>query len=374
MKKFTIAATALAVAVSTISFAPAANAAPVAASAAAYGSDCATIGATAAGKGADGSDLKCLKATVGTFKGKKIWSYESLPTLKSAEIIIPNSLTSGFGGFGKAVADAMKAEGILKTDAVLTPNKQATYALTLDYMNKTLAGKAGKLGVTGFAQAAGALTSKSATMVSTGVPAARMMADYLAIAVKSDSKYTSVKQLVSDLEKAPKAMAIVGGNVGGVDNYAATSIFQNQSIDVADMNYVPTKSTVAADLLSDAKYAFGVSSYADFAPYVKAGTLRILAVTSPSKLPGVTAPTLKASGINVVVENWRGIMLPPKTPVAAQKLVIRALDVVVKSNSFKTYLASQSAFASYLPGSAWTSFLKKTESDLAKLLKKAGLI
>ena len=35
-------------------------------------------------------------------------------------------------------------------------------------------------------------------------------------------------------------------------------------------------------------------------------------------------------------------MLPPKTPEAAQKKVIRALDVVVKSNSFKAYLAAQS--------------------------------
>ena len=374
MKKFTIAATALAVAASTIGFAPAASAAPVAASAASYGAQCATVGATAAGKGADGSALKCMKATQGTFKGKTIWNYPTWPTLKAAEIIIPNSLASGFGGFGKAVADAMKAEGLLKTEAVLTPNRQASYNLTLDYINKTLAGKAGKLGVTGFAQAAGAFNPKSATMVSSGVPAARMMADYLAVAVKADSKYTTIKQVLKDLENEPKKMTIVGGNVGGVDNYAVTSIFQNQSIDVADMNYVPTKNTVAADLLSDAKYAFGVSSYADFAPYVKAGTLRILAVTSPVKLPGTTAPTLKASGVNVVVENWRGIMLPPKTPATAQKLVIRALDVVAKSNSFKTYLTSQSAFVSYLPGAQWTAFLKKTEADLAKLLKKAGII
>ena len=67
-------------------------------------------------------------------------------------------------------------------------------------------------------------------------------------------------------------------------------------------------------------------------------------------------------------------MLPPKTPVAAQNKVIRALDVVVKSNSFKAYLATQSAFASFLPGAQWKAFLTKTETDLAALLKKAGLI
>ena len=98
MKKFTIAATALAVAASTIAFAPAANAAPVAASAASYGAQCATVGATAARKGADGSDLKCMKATKGTFIGKTIWSYPTLPVLSAAELVIPNTLGSGFGG------------------------------------------------------------------------------------------------------------------------------------------------------------------------------------------------------------------------------------------------------------------------------------
>lgn len=374
MKKFTIAATALAMVASTISFAPAANAAPVAASAATFGASCATVGATAAGKGADGSALTCAKETHGSFKGKTIWTYKTWPVLSAAEIVIPNSLTSGFGGFGKAVADALKAEALLKAEPVVTPNKQATYALTLDYFNKTLAGKSGKLGVTGFAQASGALTSKSTTMVSSGVPGARMMAEYSAIAVKADSKYKTVAQLMADLDKAPKSMAIVGGNIGGVDNYVAAKIFEDQSILVKSMNYVPTKSTVSGDLLSSANYAFGISGYSEFAPYVKAGTLRVLAVTAPKKLAGVSAPTLKASGVNVVVENWRGIMLPPQTPAKAQALVIRALDVVSKSASFNTYLTGQNAFGAFLPGSKWKSFLQTTEKGLKGLLTSAGLL
>ena len=374
MKKFTIAATALAMVVSTISFAPAANAANVAASAATFGASCAKAGDVAKGKGADGSDLTCAKETHGSFKGKTIWTYKTWPALAAADIVIPNSLTSGFGGFGKAVADSLKAEGLLKSEPVLTPNKQAAYALTLDNMNVTLAGKAGKLGVTGFAQATGALTSKSATMVSSGVPAARMMAEYEAIAVKADSKYKTIEALLADLEKAPKAMAIVGGNKGGIDNFVAAKLFEAESLPVSAMNYVPTKTTVAGDLLSDAKYAFGISGVADFTKYVASGDLRILAVTSTTKLPGVDAPTLVSKKINAVVQNWRGIMLPPKTPAAAQKLVIRALDVAAKSATFKTYLTGALGQETFLPGAKWTSFLKSQEAQLTTLLKGAGLL
>ena len=373
MKKFTIAATALAMVASTISFAPAANAAPVAASAATFGATCATVGATAAGKGADGSALTCAKETHGSYAGKTIWTYKTWPVLSAAEVIVPNSLTSGFGKFGKAVADSLKAEGLLKAEPVVTPNKKATYAISLADFH-ALAGKSGKLGVTGFAQATGVLQTTKTDAVSKGVPGARMMTAAEAIAVKADSEYKTLAQLLSALEKAPKSMPIVGGNKGGIDHFVASKMFEAESIPVDLMNYVPTKTTVAGDLLSDAKYAFGISDVADFASYVKSGDLRILAVSTASAIPGVNAPTLKSKGVNAVVLNWRGIMLPPSTPAAAQKLVIRALDVAKSSTTFKTYLTNELGTVSYLPGAAWGSYLKSEESKLKVLLKDAGLL
>jgi putative tricarboxylic transport membrane protein len=126
--------------------------------------------------------------------------------------------------------------------------------------------------------------------------------------------------------------------------------------------------------LSDAKYAFGVSSYSDFSKFEQAGTLRILATSAPKAVKGIKAPTLASKKINVVVENWRGIMLPPKTPVAARALVIRALDVVNASKSYKAYLAANNAFSNWLPGNKFTSFLKNTERDLRRIYADIGLL
>jgi putative tricarboxylic transport membrane protein len=83
---------------------------------------------------------------------------------------------------------------------------------------------------------------------------------------------------------------------------------------------------------------------------------------------------MKSAGVNLVVQNWRGIMLPPKTPVAAQKLVIRALDVAKNSATFKKYLVDNMGTVSYLPGSKWGSYLKSEEARLTKLLKASGLL
>jgi putative tricarboxylic transport membrane protein len=126
--------------------------------------------------------------------------------------------------------------------------------------------------------------------------------------------------------------------------------------------------------LSDAKYAFAISSYGDFSKFEQAGTLRILAISAPKPVKGIKAPTMVSKKINVVVENWRGIMVPPKTPATARALVIRALDVVNASKSYKAYLAANSAFSNWLPGNKFSTFLKKTENQLRRIYADIGLL
>ncbi len=372
MKKLIIAAAVLALAASSLSAVPA-NAAAVSAAKAVVLSECKTVGEVAKAKGADGSDLTCQTANYGGMKGKKVWQYKALPLISNLDIMIPNSLTSGFGGFGKAVADAMKAEGLSRREPILT-TKPGPYNISLSYLNKDLAGKAGKLAVTGFAQVGGSFTTKSGYLASDATPVARMYAEYEAIAVKADSKYTTIEELVADLKKDPKSMTVVGGTVGGVDNYTAAQLFAALDIDISNLTYVANNGKVPASILSDAKYAFGVSSISDFAPYVTAGTLKVLAITSPAAIKGVTAPTLASKKINVVVQNWRGILLPPNTSAAGQSLVIRALDIVNNSKSYKDYLTSQSAFTNWLPGVKFDTWLKGEEKNIRRLYANIGLL
>ena len=372
MKKITIVSTALALMASTISFAPAANAAPVTAAKASVLQECSTLGQVAKKKGADGSDLFCTKATKGGMKGKNVWQYKTLPVLSNLDMILPNSLTSGFGGFGKIIVDSLKAEGLTSTEPKITI-KLTPYKNSLKYVNVDMVGKAGKIAVTGFAQVGASFSQKTGFLVSEAVPAARMYAEANGIAVKADSKYKTIEELVADLKKDPKSMAIVGNAVGGVDTYTAAKLFDALGLSITDLNYT-ANSTVAASILSDAKYAFAISSYGDFSSYVKAGTLRVLAITAPKAIPGVAAPTLQSKNINVTVENWRGLVLPPKTSAAGRAKVIRALDIVNASKTYQAYLASQNAVTNWLPGAKFDTWLKGEERNIRRLYSDIGLL
>ena len=63
--------------------------------------------------------------------------------------------------------------------------------------------------------------------------------------------------------------------------------------------------------------AAGISGYGEFAEQIKAGKLRLIAISSDQRQPGIEAPTLKEQGIDVELFNWRGVFAPPGVNDAA---------------------------------------------------------
>ena len=367
MKKLSLVAVAVAVVASTVSIAPA-QAANVSASKATVLAPCQTLNQVAKKRGADGSDLRCLKATVGSMKGKQVWSYAKLPVLSSLEMVVPGSTTSGFGGFGQQIVASLKAEGLVKTEPVLTYKPGTGNVVGLTYMIKDLAGKAGKIGVTGFAQVGGTATvANYRYRVTDATPIARMYREFSGIAVKADSKYMTLQDLVADIKKDAAAVKVVGANKGGIDHFLANKFYQEIGASIADLNYTVNNGGQIAALISDAGYSFAISSYGDLLDNEKAGKIRILAVTSGTKLPGTTTKTMKEQGVNLVLENWRGLILPPNTSPAGRALVIRALDIVNASASYKEYLAASKAYSFFLPAPAFTTWLNSEQNRITNL-------
>lgn len=367
LKKISIAAVALALVASTVTMAPA-QAAPVTAAKATVLAECKTLNEVAKKRGADGSDLKCLKATVGSMKGKQVWSYATLPVLSSLEMVVPGSSTSGFGGFGQAIVAALKAEGLVKTEPTLTYKSGTGNVVGLTYMIKDLAGKAGKIGVTGFAQVGGTATvANYRYRVTDATPVARMYREFSGIAVKADSKYLTLADLIKDIKADPTAVKVVAANKGGIDHFLANKFYQELGVGIDKLNYTVNNGGQVAALISDAAYSFAISSYGDLIDNEKAGKIRILGVTSPTRIPGTATKTLKEQGVNLVLENWRGLILPPNTAPAGKALVIRALDIVNASASYKTYLTDSKAYSFFLPAPAFNTWLNTEQNRITNL-------
>ena len=75
----------------------------------------------------------------------------------------------------------------------------------------------------------------------------------------------------------------------------------------------------------------GISSYGEFEGQVKAGALRVLAISSDEKIEGIDAPTLKVSGLDVVIQNWRMVAAAPGLSDEQKAAVTADIEKLAKS-------------------------------------------
>jgi putative tricarboxylic transport membrane protein len=373
VKKILIGATAFALVVSGITVVPA-SANTVSASRATVGAQCAVNGAVAKGKGADGSDLVCRAATIGTAKGVRQWLYKEDPILAELDMLITSG-PGGFDTFGASINSALKAEGLVTAEPTKRnlPGAGQTVGLTSFFNNDS--GKANKAVIVGFASVGGWYTNKGKHKVSDFVPAVSLMRDPIAIAVRADSKYKTLADLVADMKKKTgKKLAIAGGSLGTADHLVIAQMYEALGVPKR-MNYVAYAGGggVAAGILSDASFAAAVSGYDEFDAQFRAGTLRVLGVSFESKIPGIKAKSFKEQGVNVVVSNWRGVALPAGTSKENRDKFIRAMSVMRASNSWKAVQTQRNYIDFWQVGDRFRSYVRGQERTISSAFKKLGL-
>ena len=97
-------------------------------------------------------------------------------------------------------------------------------------------------------------------------------------------------------------------------------------------------------------------------------------MTSEARLPGVNAPTLKESGVNVVIGNWRGLVGPPGMTAGGRTTMVGMLDKMAKSKAWQETLKKQGWDDAYLSGEAFGGFLKEENVRIGTVLKEVGLV
>ena len=88
----------------------------------------------------------------------------------------------------------------------------------------------------------------------------------------------------------------------------------------AKINYVATAGggELMAQILGG-HITVAMGGYNEFAPQIKDGKLRAVALSAPERLPDVATPTLKEQGVNLEFINWRGVFAKPGLKAAEKK-------------------------------------------------------
>jgi putative tricarboxylic transport membrane protein len=236
-------------------------------------------------------------------------------------------------------------------------------------------GNPNALMVGGYVMVGAILTNKSPVTLKDVTPVARLTGEYESIVVPASSDIKTIGDLVAKLKENPGAVSWGGGSAGGTDHITVGLIAKAAGVDPTKINYIAFSGggeSLAAIL--GGQVTAGIASYGELESQIKSGTLRLLAVSSEERLPGIDAPTLKESGLDVVIQNWRMVAAAPGITPEQKAAIVADLDKLNQSKGWQETLKTKGWQDTYLTGQAFDDQLAKDIAATETILKDIGLV
>jgi putative tricarboxylic transport membrane protein len=207
-------------------------------------------------------------------------------------------------------------------------------------------------------------------------PLAKLITDYQVFIVKADSPYKTFKDLMDAIKKNPNAVKFAGGSSpGSMDHLAFCKVAQVAGINPKDLSYVAfSGGGEAITTLLGGNVAFVSTGIGESLAQIQAGTVRALAVSSPTRLSGPLkdVPTLKELGINTTYEVWRGVFGAPGMSKDAQAWWAKTIKTMVGTKTWKESLEKLQWVDAYADAEQFAKFLMDEQKSYQALMVTLG--
>lgn len=208
-------------------------------------------------------------------------------------------------------------------------------------------------------------------------PLAQLTKDFGAIVVKADSKYKDLKSVLEDVKKDPTKLTFAGGSApGSMDHLISILPAYKYGVDPTKIKYVSYDGGGEAitALLGGNADVIGTDA-SSVKEFLKAGKIRVLAVTSTERLSGdfKDVPTAKEQGIDAEFTIWRGVFGPEKMSKEAKTYWEKTIDKLVQSPEWKKEVETQGWELQYKNSADFKKFLEDQDKQVQQLLSALGM-
>ena len=225
--------------------------------------------------------------------------------------------------------------------------------------------------VTGLVMVSGVIINGSPVSLSHTTPIARLTGEYEIIVVPSASRYRSIGELIDDFKRDPGAISWGGGSAGGTDDLLIRLLAEQVGLPASRVNYIAFSGGGAAlAAVLGGQLSAAVSGYSEFAGQIEAGQLRVLAVSAPSRVNGIAAPSLRDSGIALDLANWRAVVAPPGLSDVEVTSLAKRVTRMASSAQWKDALSRNGWQDQFLSGPQFRQFLLAEQSRIESVLRR----
>ncbi|WP_019142411.1 Bug family tripartite tricarboxylate transporter substrate binding protein [Noviherbaspirillum massiliense] len=202
--------------------------------------------------------------------------------------------------------------------------------------------------------------------------------DYGMIAVRSDSPYKNLRDLVEALRRDPEKVSFgASGTVGSQDWLKVALIAKQGGVDPKSLRPVAFEGGGESFTALLAGYVQAVSGDASEATlHALDGKIRVLAVLSDARLSGALAnvPTAREQGFDVTWPIIRGLYMGPQVGEADYRKWVKTFDRMMAKPEFDRMRAAHGLYPFAMTGAALTDYIKKTVDNYGKQAKEFGLV
>jgi tripartite-type tricarboxylate transporter receptor subunit TctC len=205
------------------------------------------------------------------------------------------------------------------------------------------------------------------------VPVAMIARAPMMLAVHPSVPAKTVKELVALAKKKPDSLNYASSGTGGNNHFSGALFASAAGI---KLTHIPYKGiALAMTALASGEVEIVIASAAAVNPQLRAGRVRVLAITSekPSALlPGL--PAIAQSGVpGYSYELWWGIFAPAGLPAERMNFINAAVNKSLAGPEMKKFLDNESAEAWVATPAQIADLLPKEIERYRKAAKAAGI-
>jgi tripartite-type tricarboxylate transporter receptor subunit TctC len=192
------------------------------------------------------------------------------------------------------------------------------------------------------------------------------------LVVHPDVKASSVRELISLAKQSPGKLNYASSGAGAAAHLAGELFKSMAGLDMVHVPYKGAQPALTDLIAGQVQLMFATS--ASVIPYMKAGRLRALAVTTAQRSPSVPdLPTVSEAGLpGFEATTWHGVVVPSAVPPALVQKLNQDINAVLREKDLGERLAGLGA--EIMTGSPrdFADYIAREIPKWAKVVKDSG--
>ena len=198
----------------------------------------------------------------------------------------------------------------------------------------------------------------------------------IALAVRADSPYKTLKDFAAQLKKDPQSLSIsVGSTRGAINHFTIALLAKAVGVDPKQLKILVFGGGAESvtNLLGGHIDAM-VQAANNAIPHQQAGTMRILGISLPKRSASApTAPTFTEQGFNVVIDGWYAFVGPKGLTPAHVAYWDATLEKTVQDPEWKKFIEFTGWEWGYKNSKDTAAYLKAEYDESKSLLTELGM-